>query len=114
MRAKTVNESMHTEESYPIATVTWEDVMPEPGSSIRLPIDAGSSSVIRYESGFDNWLEEFISKYGSEGELVRYYDNFLKRPEWKVVGNPKFDSFKKASAKGYAGHYATGGRYKGD
>jgi len=114
MRAKTVNESRDEYgESFPLKTVEWGDI--DDGSHYqKIEFDAMADQLIHNEKEFNKWKDDFVRKYGGEGELT-YIKSAYSGPEyWGVIGNSKFDEFKKEQGKGVSDFYATGGRYKGD
>ena len=118
MSFKLVKESI-TEETerrrVPIAKAKWDDVKPlEDNSSIQMPYDFMSSLTIHGPSDFETYKEEFIDKYGPEGDFVEF-NGFRRIWEWKIEGNQTWDRLAKSGAEGMASFYGTGsGSWTGD
>ena len=119
MRAKLVNESL--ENSIPLSQVTWDDINPENNvgvlklnkwASVKLPKDFMTSREISKERQFDEWLKQFTTNWGTEGELIK-----VSSDRWDIKGNEKWDNAFKQGAKSLHKFYGSNrgtGNFIGD
>ena len=112
MRARTINESEETK--IPVRDITFELVDPhmvgDYSRKINIAVDGLSSRQIRDETSFGYWKEDFIEKYGDEGNVVLFHGR------GNIEGNPKFDRIRDITGRGVSKYYRdkSPGGYTGD
>ena len=119
---KLVKESLNEDRnirptSYAIENLTWDDIRPRNKSYIYLPKDFMTSAGIRFKQQFDDWYNDFISEYGTDGYLVLKPRN--KRSwdsrRYDIEGNDVWDEYVKRNTKSMTAYYKdTEFNYKGD
>lgn len=114
-------ERLDEQRRIPLADATWEDVKPIIDSTlpaqkwqkttVDMPKDFMSSREFRGEIAFNNWKEDFIDEWGSEGELVEVRPTY-----WKIFGNSKWNEAFRQESRGVSDYYAEkkSGEFTGD